>query len=65
MVGRRGRLKVQKMVVDLMEVYLNRLRLRRLTCAKNAAMVEFASQFPYDPTPDQKQVSVSLLQLMF
>lgn len=52
----KGKVAVQKMVVDLMELYLHRLKQRRPPYAKNPAMDEFASHFPYEPTPDQKQV---------
>lgn len=57
----KGKVAIQRMVVDLMEVYLNRLRLRRPPYPKNPAMAEFASQFPYEPTPDQKQVFYCLI----
>nr|GMC52794.1 ATP-dependent DNA helicase At3g02060, chloroplastic [Ipomoea batatas] len=43
------------MVVDLMELYLHRLKQKRPLYPKTAALAEFASQFPYEPTPDQKQ----------
>ncbi|KAI3793837.1 hypothetical protein L1987_36460 [Smallanthus sonchifolius] len=56
----KGRVAIQKMVVDLMEVYLNRLRLRRPPYPKNPAIAEFAAQFPYDPTPDQKQAFIDV-----
>ncbi|KAK9050020.1 hypothetical protein SSX86_031011 [Deinandra increscens subsp. villosa] len=56
----KGKVAIQKMVVDLMEVYLNRLRLRRPPHPKNPAMVEFAAQFPYDPTPDQKKAFIDV-----
>lgn len=52
----KGKLAIQKMVVDLMELYLHRLKQRRLPYPKSPAMDEFAAQFPYKPTPDQKQV---------
>lgn len=52
----KGKVAVQKMVVDLMELYLHRLKQRRPPYLKVPAMAEFASQFPYEPTPDQKQV---------
>lgn len=51
----KGKVAVQKMVVDLMELYLHRLKQRRHPYPKIPAMAEFASQFPYKPTPDQKQ----------
>lgn len=44
------------MVVDLMELYLHRLKQRRPPYLKSPAMAEFAAQFVYEPTPDQKQV---------
>ncbi|EPS64337.1 hypothetical protein M569_10445, partial [Genlisea aurea] len=51
----KGKVAVRKMVVDLMELYLHRLRQRRPPYPKNPSMAEFVSQFPYEPTPDQKQ----------
>lgn len=56
----KGKVAIQKMVVDLMEVYLNRLRLRRPPYPKNPAMAEFVAQFPYEPTPDQKQAFIDV-----
>ncbi|KAF4385643.1 hypothetical protein F8388_010199 [Cannabis sativa] len=52
----KGKLAVQKMVVDLMELYLHRLKQRRPPYPKTSAMAQFTAQFPYQPTPDQKQV---------
>lgn len=52
----KGKVAVQKMVVDLMELYLHRLKQKRPPYPKVPAVAEFASQFPYEPTPDQKQV---------
>lgn len=52
----KGKVAIQKMVVDLMELYLHRLKQRRPPYPKNPAMAEFANEFPYEPTPDQKQV---------
>ncbi|XP_065867503.1 ATP-dependent DNA helicase At3g02060, chloroplastic [Euphorbia lathyris] len=51
----KGKIAIQKMVVDLMELYLHRLKQRRPPYPKNLAMAEFVAQFPYEPTPDQKQ----------
>ncbi|CAI9111639.1 OLC1v1011902C1 [Oldenlandia corymbosa var. corymbosa] len=51
----KGKVAVQKMVVDLMELYIHRLKQRRPPYPKTPAMTEFASQFPYKPTPDQEQ----------
>ncbi|KAF5735868.1 hypothetical protein HS088_TW15G01384 [Tripterygium wilfordii] len=51
----KGRVAIQKMVVDLMELYLDRLKQRRPPYPKSPAMAEFTAQFPYEPTPDQKQ----------
>ncbi|XP_024972423.1 ATP-dependent DNA helicase At3g02060, chloroplastic isoform X1 [Cynara cardunculus var. scolymus] len=56
----KGKVAVQKMVVDLMEVYLNRLRRKRPPYPKNPGMAEFVSQFPYDPTPDQQQAFIDV-----
>ena len=52
----KGKLAIQKMVVDLMELYLHRLKQRRAPYPKSTAVAEFVAQFPYEPTPDQKQV---------
>ncbi|KAK1271697.1 hypothetical protein QJS04_geneDACA021073 [Acorus gramineus] len=51
----KGKIAIQKMVVDLMELYLHRLKQRRPPHPKSPAMAEFVAQFPYEPTPDQKQ----------
>lgn len=51
----KGKVAIQKMVVDLMELYLHRLKQKRPPYPKTPTMTEFAAQFPYDPTPDQKQ----------
>ncbi|KAL6960352.1 hypothetical protein U1Q18_038117 [Sarracenia purpurea var. burkii] len=51
----KGKVAVQKMVVDLMELYLHRLKQQRPPYPKSPIMAEFAAQFPYEPTPDQKQ----------
>ncbi|CAN6807472.1 unnamed protein product [Brassica oleracea] len=48
----KGKVAIQKMVVDLMELYLHRLRQKRFPYPKNPTM---AAQFPYNATPDQKQ----------
>jgi hypothetical protein len=53
----KGKVAIQKMVVDLMELYLHRLKQRRPPYPKTPAMVDFSAQFPYEPTPDQKQVA--------
>lgn len=52
----KGKVAIQKMVVDLMELYLHRLRQKRYPYPKNPIMADFAAQFPYNATPDQKQV---------
>lgn len=52
----KGKVAIQKMVVDLMELYLHRLKQRRPPYPKSHAVAEFAAQFLYQPTPDQKQV---------
>ncbi|KAK2968832.1 hypothetical protein RJ640_028225 [Escallonia rubra] len=56
----KGKVAVQKMVVDLMELYLHRLKQRRPPYPKSPAMVQFSSQFPYEPTPDQKQAFIDV-----
>ncbi|OEL25815.1 ATP-dependent DNA helicase [Dichanthelium oligosanthes] len=55
----KGKLAVQKMVVNLMELYLQRMRQSRPPYPKPVAMDEFAAEFPYEPTPDQCQKSCS------
>ncbi|XP_052172477.1 ATP-dependent DNA helicase At3g02060, chloroplastic isoform X2 [Diospyros lotus] len=56
----KGKVAIQKMVVDLMELYLHRLKQRRPPYPKSPAMAEFADQFPYEPTPDQKQAFIDV-----
>ncbi|XP_062105280.1 ATP-dependent DNA helicase At3g02060, chloroplastic [Humulus lupulus] len=56
----KGKLAVQKMVVDLMELYLHRLKQRRPPYPKTPAMAQFTAQFPYQPTPDQKQAFIDV-----
>ncbi|KAJ1275724.1 hypothetical protein BS78_05G157800 [Paspalum vaginatum] len=51
----KGKLAVQKMVVNLMELYLQRMRQSRPPYPKPAAIDDFAAEFPYEPTPDQCQ----------
>ena len=61
----KGKLAVQKMVVNLMELYLQRMRLGRPPYPKPASMDDFAAEFPYEPTPDQCQVNLNQLPLFF
>ncbi|KAM3312902.1 hypothetical protein ACQJBY_032585 [Aegilops geniculata] len=56
----KGKLAVQKMVVNLMELYLQRMRQRRPPYRKPEAMDQFASEFPYEPTPDQNQAFIDI-----
>ncbi|XP_004493106.1 ATP-dependent DNA helicase At3g02060, chloroplastic [Cicer arietinum] len=56
----KGKVAIQKMVVDLMELYLHRLKQRRPPYPKSHAVAEFAAQFLYQPTPDQKQAFVDV-----
>lgn len=56
----KGKVAIQKMVVDLMELYLHRLKQRRPPYPESPAMAEFAAQFPYEPTPDQKQAFIDV-----
>ncbi|CAN8269796.1 unnamed protein product [Cochlearia groenlandica] len=51
----KGKVAIQKMVVDLMELYLHRLRQKRYPYPKNPITADFAAQFPYNATPDQEQ----------
>ncbi|XP_042373158.1 ATP-dependent DNA helicase At3g02060, chloroplastic-like isoform X4 [Zingiber officinale] len=56
----KGKIAVQKMVVDLMELYLHRLKQKRLSYPKSPSAGNFAAQFPYEPTPDQKQAFIDV-----
>ncbi|TKW01034.1 hypothetical protein SEVIR_8G150600v4 [Setaria viridis] len=56
----KGKLAVQKMVVNLMELYLQRMRQSRPPYPKPVAMEEFAAEFPYEPTPDQCQAFIDV-----
>ncbi|KAJ4752060.1 Transcription-repair-coupling factor [Rhynchospora pubera] len=56
----KGKLAVQKMVVNLMELYLHRLKLKRPPHPKPLGMEEFCAHFPYEPTPDQKQAFIDV-----
>ncbi|KAG5252139.1 ATP-dependent DNA helicase [Salix suchowensis] len=56
----KGKVAIQKMVVDLMELYLHRLKQRRPPYPKTPSMADFTSQFPYEPTPDQKQAFIDV-----
>lgn len=50
----KGEVAVKRMVMEMMELYVHRLRQRRPVYPKLAAdMEEFARGFPYTPTPDQ------------
>lgn len=52
----KGKLAAQKMVVDLSQLYISRLKQKRPPYSKNEEdMHEFAAKFPYKPTPDQEQ----------
>ncbi|XP_022739211.1 ATP-dependent DNA helicase At3g02060, chloroplastic isoform X5 [Durio zibethinus] len=56
----KGKVAIQKMVVDLMELYLHRLKQKRSPYPTSPAMAEFAAQFLYEPTPDQKQAFIDV-----
>ncbi|XP_074558733.1 ATP-dependent DNA helicase At3g02060, chloroplastic [Curcuma longa] len=56
----KGKIAVQKMVVDLMELYLHRLKQKRPPYPKSSSAGNFAAQFPYEPTPDQKQAFIDV-----
>ncbi|XP_020215088.1 ATP-dependent DNA helicase At3g02060, chloroplastic [Cajanus cajan] len=56
----KGKVAIQKMVVDLMELYLHRLKQRRPPYPKTPAMAKFEAQFPYEPTPDQKKAFIDV-----
>ncbi|CAO2144328.1 unnamed protein product [Urochloa humidicola] len=56
----KGKLAVQKMVVNLMELYLQRMRQSRPSYPRPVALDEFAAEFPYEPTPDQCQAFIDV-----
>ncbi|GLT81567.1 hypothetical protein SLE2022_000120 [Rubroshorea leprosula] len=56
----KGKVAIQKMVVDLMELYLHRLKQKRPPYPKSPTMAEFAALFPYKPTPDQQQAFIDV-----
>ncbi|GLJ46200.1 hypothetical protein SUGI_0973400 [Cryptomeria japonica] len=51
----KGKIAIQKMVVDLMEIYMQRLKQKRPPYPKSPGYNEFAAKFPYTPTSDQQQ----------
>eukprot|EP00250_Pteridium_aquilinum_P017183 c23496_g1_i1 orf=187-2751(+) len=52
----KSKLAAQKMVVDLLQLYVSRLKQKRQPYAEDGEdMRVFASKFPYQPTPDQEQ----------
>ncbi|CAK8542767.1 unnamed protein product [Lathyrus sativus] len=56
----KGKVAIQKMVVDLMELYLHRLKQKRPPYPKSPVVAEFAAKFAYEPTPDQKQAFIDV-----
>uniref|UniRef100_A0A0E0R9A9 Helicase ATP-binding domain-containing protein n=2 Tax=Oryza TaxID=4527 RepID=A0A0E0R9A9_ORYRU len=56
----KGKLAVQKMVVNLMELYLQRMRQKRPPYPKPVGMDQFTAEFPYEPTPDQNQAFIDV-----
>uniref|UniRef100_A0A2N9I1A1 Helicase ATP-binding domain-containing protein n=1 Tax=Fagus sylvatica TaxID=28930 RepID=A0A2N9I1A1_FAGSY len=56
----KGKVAIQKMVVDLMELYLHRLKQRRPPYPKSPAVAEFTAKFLFEPTPDQKQAFIDV-----
>ncbi|KMZ73581.1 Transcription-repair-coupling factor [Zostera marina] len=56
----KGKIAIQRMVVDLMELYMHRLKQKRPPYPKQPSLVEFSAQFPYKPTPDQKQAFIDV-----
>ncbi|XP_078433798.1 DEAD/DEAH box helicase isoform X2 [Wolffia australiana] len=56
----KGKIAIQKMVVDLMELYLHRLKQKRPPYPKTSGMEQFASLFPFEPTQDQKQAFIDV-----
>lgn len=55
----KGKMAIQKMVVNMMELYVYRLKQKRTPYPQlSAAMEQFAGQFHYCATPDQERVRV-------
>lgn len=59
---KKGKIAIQKMVVDMTELYLQRLKQKRPPYPKDPAIAEFAAKFPYTPTPDQQQAFLDVEQ---
>jgi transcription-repair coupling factor (superfamily II helicase) len=52
----KGKVAIQKLVVNMMELYIHRLKQTRPPYPRNEeAMQAFATKFPYEATPDQEQ----------
>lgn len=53
----KGQQAIRRMVVEMMELHVQRLKQTRPRYAAkdDAAMAEFAASFPYKPTPDQEK----------
>ncbi|KAG0586932.1 hypothetical protein KC19_2G128500 [Ceratodon purpureus] len=52
----KGKVAIQKLVVNMMELYIHRLKQTRPVYPRNKKlMASFASRFPYTETVDQKQ----------
>ncbi|XP_057983995.1 ATP-dependent DNA helicase At3g02060, chloroplastic isoform X5 [Malania oleifera] len=61
----KGKIAIQKMVVDLMELYLHRLKQRRPPYPESDGIAEFVAQFPYEPTPDQKKTKAEKEECLY
>jgi transcription-repair coupling factor (superfamily II helicase) len=57
----KGKIAVQRMVVNLMELYLHRLKLKRPPYPKAPGIEHFCAKFPYEPTHDQQKVSTMIV----
>ncbi|KAG6554268.1 hypothetical protein Mapa_004184 [Marchantia paleacea] len=57
----KGKIAIQKLVVNMMELYIHRLKQSRPPYPVNStAMLAFAAKFPHVPTPDQQQAFIDV-----
>ncbi|BBN01417.1 transcription-repair coupling factor (superfamily II helicase) [Marchantia polymorpha subsp. ruderalis] len=57
----KGKIAIQKLVVNMMELYIHRLKQSRPPYPVNSpAMAAFAAKFPHVPTPDQQQAFIDV-----
>ena len=59
----KGKVAIQKLVVNMMELYIHRLKQTRPVYPKNKKlMASFAARFPYTETVDQRQAILDVLR---